>query len=372
MGIEHVSENISRIRNSRGFTMQELADKCGISRVAYSNIENGKSKPKSATLIQLSKALSIDIRDLIADPPRFSSLRFRSSRALSNREKNIRQQIIYNVSRWLEDYAGLEALLKIRSPKLPDITARNAIDAAKKLRKCLRLKEDEPIIDILGLLDKRLGIKFYLVQSKLKKFFGFSVGSDDKGPAIIVNVDESISVERRIFTVAHELGHLLLHKSSFNHGDLEENKREEEEADSFAGHLLLPDAGFNREFEESKGLHPVDAILHIKRKFRVSYQVVLHRLIELGRNAQELYKAFNIAIKQRYHISLKGHVEPYSLSEDKEPAALLSNDFVEDKLHKIVREAYEKGKISLSRAAEILGLSLSQMRDLNNSWMALG
>lgn len=45
-------------------------------------------------------------------------------------------------------------------------------------------------------------------------FFGLSIGPADGGPAVVVNVWDGISVERWIFTAAHELGHLVLHLRS--------------------------------------------------------------------------------------------------------------------------------------------------------------
>jgi predicted HTH domain antitoxin len=55
-----------------------------------------------------------------------------------------------------------------------------------------------------------------------------------------------------------------------------------------------------------------------------------------------------------------------------EPDPLSNNDFIEDRLHKLVRTAYENEKISLSRAAEILRISIDEMRELNNSWKEIG
>jgi len=72
-------------------------------------------------------------------------------------------------------------------------------------------------------------------------FFGLSVAEDDGGPAIIVNVWERISVKRRIFSAAHELGHLLLHLDAYNVEESAEDKVQEREADVFASHFLMPE-----------------------------------------------------------------------------------------------------------------------------------
>lgn len=373
MGIEHLGRNIRRLRQSRSMTMQEAAESTGLSRMAYSNLEHGSSKPRSDTLVRLAEVFKADIRDLLASPPEFKSLRFRTHKTMSKRDLDTREQIIFDAARWLHDYNELEDMLGISSAALPEPEESDPAELARALRNELGLDEKEPIVDIIGLLEK-WGIRFYLLPFNLKGFFGFSVGKEDGGPAIIVNISEDISVERRIFTVAHELGHLLMHKGSYMQAETGEIDREEGEADRFAGYFLLPREGFNREWKDSRGLHWVDAVLHIKRKYRVSYRAVLHRLIEEhGLDGQELYLSFTVLIGKKYGLSLKNNYEPLSISEDTaEPERLSVSDFVEDKLHRMVREAYEQEKISMSRAAEILKISLEEMRVLNNGWGEVG
>ena len=53
-----------------------------------------------------------------------------------------------------------------------------------------------------------------------------------------------------------------------------------------------------------------------------------------------------------------------------EPAALDAHDFQGDRLARLVRRAVEAEEISLARGAEILGLGVSEMRDLAASWVA--
>ena len=59
-------------------------------------------------------------------------------------------------------------------------------------------------------------------------------------------------------------------------------------------------------------------------------------------------------------------VEPRAADE---PKRLSSDDFVEDRLSRLVRAALEKEQISLSRAAEILELDLKTMRSWVASWV---
>ena len=58
---------------------------------------------------------------------------------------------------------------------------------------------------------------------------------------------ERISVERWIFSAAHELGHLLLHPMSYDSSKHDEPRAEEKEADTFASYFLMPEMSFKKE-----------------------------------------------------------------------------------------------------------------------------
>ncbi len=241
-------------------------------------------------------------------------------------------------------------------------------EAADEARENLELPCEKCIPDICELLEKA-GVKIFLIESRLNKFFGLSVGEPDKGPAIAVNTDDSIPVERRIFTAAHELGHIILHGDSYVSDQLWENKEQEDEANRFAGYFLMPQESFNIIWDENRGLHWVDSVLHTKRRFRVSYKTVLKRLIDMGLTDRGIYKKFNNSYRLRYNKILKYKEEP-DLPEKKseEPSRLDNADFMEDRLNRLVRDAVEKDLIGISRAAEILNISIVEMRELIREW----
>src|SRR5690554_2090535 len=137
----------------------------------------------------------------------------------------------------------------------------------------------EVIRDICGLLSAN-GVKVLPYQASADAFFGLSVGAEDGGPAVVVNVFERISVERWIFTAAHELGHIVMHRGSFDVNEKAEEKSEENEANWFASEFLMPDILFRKEWSETRGLDLVHRVFKLKRIFRVSYQTVLRRLAE--------------------------------------------------------------------------------------------
>jgi len=135
------------------------------------------------------------------------------------------------------------------------------------VRDIIQIGSDDPIYDISELIE-RAGIKLRIRPFGFKKTFGLSIGDKNGGPGIVVNSEEGIPVERQLFTIAHELGHLVLHKASYNNLVEVENKDEEYAADLFAGTFLVSDAALEKEWEESKGLAFVDRVLKIKKILR--------------------------------------------------------------------------------------------------------
>jgi len=366
--INPIPKNIRRIRTSCGLSQDQAARGAGISRNAFRSIETGQAEPRVSSLQGIARALGVALPALLVEPPRLSSVRFRSKKARSGRAQAIRDQVVIDMARWIKDFNALERLLGQQRPcLLGDLADRladsfdpnRAVKAAFLARKTLGLGLNEPIRDICGLVESA-GVKVQAVKLDIEDLFGLSATASDGGPAIVVNVRDDISIERRIFTAAHELGHLLLHPSAYNVGEDVEDPNEEREANLFASHFLMPAELFQSEWRDAGGLSFVDRVLHVKRLFRVSYQTVLFRLVEMGQaDSARVWMIFKAQWKRRSGKALTKKVEPMALAEV---------DFMEDRLRRLVRQAIESVKITVSRGAEILGVDLSTMREAVASW----
>jgi len=94
-------------------------------------------------------------------------------------------------------------------------------------------------------------------------------------------VNKAISASRKIYTIAHELGHYILHRDYANSQDYQVLLRrnqyegakpsEEQEADAFAANLLVP-MKFLRQYKD------VASSSELARLFCVSHDAILHRL----------------------------------------------------------------------------------------------
>lgn len=372
MNLQILAQNIRRLRTARRFSQKALADSAGLSLPAIKNLEGAKNEPRVNTLQSIAKALDVRLQDLFLPVRVMNSVRFRSTKRMLSREN-----ILADISRRLDDFNFLEGLLNdsivfklgLGRDQCSTDSRESVVHSAMLCRKKLGLKDTEPIHDICGLLESS-GVKVFPVEMASDGFFGLSVGEADGGPAVVVNTWERIPVERRIFSAAHELGHLILHLDAFDVTQTEESKEEERQADLFAGNLLMPDAGFRKEWEEAAGLHWVDRVFKVKRIFHVSYKTVLLRLIEYGDVDASIWKKFNLAFRMRFRRKLSYKEEPLGM-EPAEPFGLQSFDFYEDRLSRLVRKAVEEDKISVSRGAEILRVTIEEMHERINDWEAV-
>ena len=369
-----IAANLSRLRQDRDLTQEGLARKAGLSRVAVGKIERGEVLPQGRTLDALAKALGVPGRELVTPVRRLESVRFRARKRVHARE-----QILAQVAMWLDAYCALEDDLNARRPfKVKASSDAAAPGAAQAARAAFRLQPRQPVEDICGLLEKH-GVKVLLLDTQRDSFFGLSVGDEDGGPAVVVNTWDRISVERWIFTAAHELGHLLLHPDDYRRDATDIRPPAEREADAFASQFLMPEAAFAEAWDRTEGHLLLARVLKVKRLFRVSYKTVLYRLVESGRTTTEVWGRFQTQHRRYSGSTLRKTDEPAALGKSEfawhwgrsgEPDRLSRHDFVDDRLSSLVRRALLGERVSLGRGAEILGLSLEDMRQRAREWTA--
>ncbi len=382
-----LSANLRRLRTARKLSQSELAEQAGLSREGYRRIEEGLVEARIDSLMRIASILEIRVEELLVPVRELKAVRFRAQKRMTSRE-----DLLASVARWIDNYSELEALLGDHADfKLSELAKKRSKSRSKadpkslaaEARVQLGLAPEELVRDMCGLLEHS-GVKIFTPEIASEGFFGLSVGKEDGGPAIVVNCWDRISVERWIFTTVHELGHLLLHLHAYDVSKADEEDEQENEANLFASHFLMPDDLFRKEWEEARGLALVQRVFKVKRIFRVSWKTVVYRIAERSPDPGKVWAQFYGSYKRTTGKSLRAIEEPDGLAPDAflapanaapasrvadEPERLLPSDFVEDRLFALVRTAVDRGVISLGRAAEILDIDLKSMRSLAASWM---
>ena len=378
-----VGANLTRLRLDRGLSQTALAERAGLSPEAVGQVERGVVVPRTRTLIALAQVLGTTLGDLVTPVRPLRSVRFRARRRLRGRE-----QILAEVSKWLDACrllrTGGEPGPRFRFGSAPvDPGSRKPEAVARQAREAVGTDPRGPVPDICDLLEQG-GVEVLRLHKKRDSFFGLGVGAEDGGPAVVVNTWERISVERWIFTAARELGHLLLHLDQYRPegGSVEPAQTESEwgaerEADRFASEFLMPEETFGRVWETALEPSLLDRVLRIKRLFRVSYRTVLYRLVATGRRDAGVWAAFHTGHRNRFGRALRGADERAARSESdfawkwrrsEEPAGLTEHDFAGDRRWRLLRRALEERRVSVSWAAEVMGIHLEDMREWVHGW----
>lgn len=155
-------------------------------------------------------------------------------------------------------------------------------------RKNFRILADEPIHDIFRLIENK-GVVIYEINTD-EKFDGISMYSKKGTPIIVIN--KRMSNDRKRFTLAHELGHLIMHCSS--EFPVPKYRDKEQEANEFASEFLMPTKAIRSSLE---GLMYRD--LHsLKKYWLTSKSSIVRRAYDLNAINRERYMFFNIELSR--------------------------------------------------------------------------
>ena len=66
--LDGVATRLRRVREQRGFTLTEMAERTGISKSTLSRLENGQRKPSLELLLPLAQAYRVPLGDLVGAP----------------------------------------------------------------------------------------------------------------------------------------------------------------------------------------------------------------------------------------------------------------------------------------------------------------
>ena len=264
----------------------DLADKIGVSRQAVSAYERGDKTPDAETFQGMAEALRQPARFFTKeDSPTFGEYSVKFYRKFGpetirrNEACGVLGDWFVQVARYVDDFINYPAVdVPEAAPSSEDhrYTFDEINDIADSCRKSWGLGLG-PISNVLSLLEsKGISICRYELQGEKVEAFSFWNGPR---PFIFMASEKESAVRAR-YDLAHELGHLILHRW-VDESELEDPKilkKIEAEADMFAGAFLLPRASFPNEVYTLR----LDAFIELKRRWRTSIQAMVHRCSDLG------------------------------------------------------------------------------------------
>jgi Zn-dependent peptidase ImmA (M78 family)/transcriptional regulator with XRE-family HTH domain len=226
---------VKQAREYCGLTQTELARRAGVSQSAIAQIEAGRTNPSPQVLeaiaFQTGFPLSFFRRESLLSFP-LGSLIFRARRAMTERERaqlHRHGEVVYEAVTRLTQKVEM---VPLRLPRLNRGDFTSPAHAATLTRTALGASPDAPFPNLINAIE-RAGVFVLPIPLRSEHAEAYSLWSD--GQPVIVTFSD-VPGDRLRMSVAHELGHLVMHQQLV--GD---DKQREQEAFEFAGELLIPE-----------------------------------------------------------------------------------------------------------------------------------
>ena len=277
------SERLQQIMTVRRLTQVQLAAMVGVSTAAISKWKNGQHSPDASTLERLASVLNVTaewftrpIQGSIEKPLfRSNASAHKQARLMLEERLKLTDEIIL----YLSEYLDIPALnLPKRDFHDPQIIQQADIEEAAIEFRQKMLLGNAPIQDLL-LAVESAGVVVVREQTDISAIEGLSTWSKNKEfPLILLSADKANAYRSR-FDLAHELGHLILHKHIEESLKNTHYKLMEHQAHTFAGALLLPAESFSAKVRIPTTL---DDLLIQKKYWGVSVAAMIMRLHKLN------------------------------------------------------------------------------------------
>lgn len=332
-------------RIQKGLTQEAVANAVGVSKQLISQYEKDLKMPQSSTLLAIARLFGKPAGFFLQPAQtRLENVSFRKRSGLKGREL---EGIKYTILSKLEPYIEVEELLGMQKGfenPLKHLLISEAADAEHAAIELLDLWElgTNPIPNIAEMLEDK-GIKVVFVKADLK-FDGLCTFVNNEIPVLVVN--DHIDVLRKRFTILHELGHLLL---VFPEHISEQVK--EKACNRFAGALLLPAAVLEEEIGTHRTRVSFKELIALKEYYGISMAATVYRGVELGVFSESMGKRFWKLRNHNPDLKLEGSYGDYKGEEH-------SNRF-----QQLLSKALALELISQSKAAQMAGISLQELRD---------
>jgi Zn-dependent peptidase ImmA (M78 family)/transcriptional regulator with XRE-family HTH domain len=256
-------------REAKGYTQKDLADQIGCNQSRLSRIEAGELMPQESDIQNLVRFLG-QSRDFFFQqgetmPANVSFYRKTQTLPLKmlrqcNAQMNIRRLEI-------EQKVGSAKLEKCELPYLSPEKNGGAKSVAQIVRQKWGINNGA--VQHLTKLVENTGCVIVDYSFPSTKLDGLCIRAAGKLPIIFLNKD--LPKSRRRLSLAHEVGHLVMHTEP--HVDVENQAWE------FAEEFLMPAAEIDQQFDHLN----LDKLGQLKKEWGVSMQALLYRAKKMGK-----------------------------------------------------------------------------------------
>jgi Zn-dependent peptidase ImmA (M78 family)/DNA-binding XRE family transcriptional regulator len=264
-------EMVVLAREYRNLTQEQVARSVTVSQATIAKIEGGLSRDVAAHLVQrIAAALDFPVEFFYQPGERLgfgsSSYYYRRRSDITTADRRRISGVVNLLRLSLKRLLGAVELEPSRRLPFFDLEdyGSSPIHVARAVRAFWKLPEG-PIKDLTMLIESA-GIVVISCNFGTKAMDATSLGLADMPPMIFIN--RNIPNDRWRFTLAHELGHLVMHDVP--------REEMEDEADQFAEEFLMPEKELRAQFASFAKIRLQD-LANLKPYWKVSIAALLTR-----------------------------------------------------------------------------------------------
>lgn len=274
-----IGQRLHRARKAAGLSLRDLGAQVGLTHASIKKYEDEQATPSSTTLLKLARALNVRTEYFFRpETVALDRIEYRKRSTLpKKRLEAIEHEVIDQIERRIE----LENLFP--SPPVVSFAPVHGLpsqitdlaqmeESAEKVRKAWDLGYD-PIPDLIDVLETH-GIRVFMIDANADPKFDGLAATVNQMPIIVVG--SNWPGDRQRFTLAHELGHLMLA------GRLAVDIDEEMACNRFAGAFLIPRKSVLQELGSHRSYIEPKELALLKEEFGLSMQGILYRARDLG------------------------------------------------------------------------------------------
>jgi Zn-dependent peptidase ImmA (M78 family) len=344
-----IGQRLKLARSAAGLSLRDLQATIGdrVTAQAIGKYERNEDVPSSSVLIALSDGLGVSLDYLAGDQSMvLEGVEFRKKQIASKKQQaQVQAQALHLTERYLmvEEALAMPSAEwdKPRGVPYPVREMGDVERAANSVRKHWNLGID-PIPNLVELLEER-GIKV-LVLDSADNIDGLAaqVRRSRGEPVRIIVIRKGVHGERQRFSLAHELGHMVM--------DIEGDERfREKAAQRFAGAFLMPAEAMLSNAGKHRSSIGWSELFGLKTLFGASIQAITYRCRDLGifpaSLSERLFREFS-----RLGYRTAPDYEPNHLPEEKP-----------GRFDRLCYRALAEGAISEPRGAELLNITLREL-----------
>jgi len=290
-------ERLTLARQLEGLRKSELAAQIGKSSTALAAWESGAKRPTPANVAELAMSLGVT-PDFFS--PRGASRQhetavphFRSLRSTSQRARD--QAFAFGLLA-VDIAEAVEKHVEFPEVNVPsfEVSFDDEVDAPEEAARRLRREwglEACPLKHLVRLLESH-GVLVVFSPPQTSAVDAYSFESTER-PVVVLNPTKRDYYRQR-FDVAHELGHLIMHRDAEPGGRVVE-----EQANRFAAEFLMPEDELRPLLPTAMNARAWDTLGALKEQWGVSIQALLFRARRLGSISDVTYRNAVITLTQR-------------------------------------------------------------------------